>query len=55
MFGAILFPSSGTLDCVLQLVVRCTHDVAGQQHRGCIIPQAQGLTVVHLFILYHKL
>ena len=45
---------SGTLDCVLQRVVQCTHVVAGvsldakflriqasgRQHRGCIITQA---------------
>ena len=28
-FGQLFCPSSGALDCVLQLVVQCTHDVAG--------------------------
>ena len=29
-FGELFCPSSGALDCVLQLVVQCTHDVAGR-------------------------
>ena len=33
-FGQLFCPSSGALDCVLQLVVQCTHDVAG--HRPAI-------------------
>ena len=30
MFQAIIFPSSGALDCELQLVVQGTQDVAGR-------------------------
>jgi len=30
MFRGMIRPSSGALDCVLQLVVQCTHDVAGR-------------------------
>ena len=30
MFRAIFYPSSGTQDCVLQLVVKCTQFVAGR-------------------------
>ena len=29
MFRAIILPISGALDCMLELVVQCTHDVAG--------------------------
>ena len=29
-FGKLFCPSSGALDCVLQLVVYCAHDVAGR-------------------------
>ena len=50
-FGKLFCPSSGALDCVFQLVVQRTHDVAdrytGRQHRGCIIPQA----VTHSLVL----
>ena len=28
-FGQLFCPFSGTLDCVLQLLIQCTHDVAG--------------------------
>jgi len=37
MFRAIVSPSSGALDCVLQLVVLCTHDVAGRWPAGNIV------------------
>ena len=30
-FDKLFYPSSGALDCVLQFVVQCTHDVAGQR------------------------
>ena len=30
-FGKLFYPSSGALDCVLQLVVKCTEDVAGHR------------------------
>ena len=44
MFRAIILPSSGALDCVLQLVVECTHDFAGWPPAGNIVGA-----------LYHKL
>ena len=36
-FGELFFPSSGALDCVLQLVVQCTQDVAGRPPAGNIV------------------
>jgi len=40
MFRGIISPILRSTRLCLQLVVECTDDVAGLQHRRCIIPQA---------------
>ena len=44
MFRAMITPIFRALDCVLQLVVKCIHDVAGRWPAGNIVGA-----------LYHKL